>query len=250
MTAILGALLVGLTLGLLGTGGSILAVPVLAFGLGMPEKLAISHSLVIVAGIALFGAVSYARSGLVNWRSVIGFALPGAVGALLGAYVSQWLPGAVQLAIFATIMLLAAAFMLRPLVVNENTRSDPRWLLVISEGLVIGMITGLVGVGGGFLIIPALVLFNRLAIRHAVGTSLAIITINSMTGFVAHLVIPDGIVIDWQLVGLFLLFGIGGSILGKQWGGRMSPVWLRRIFVLVLVVIGGGMLWHAVISLV
>lgn len=163
----LGAALIGLSLGLLGSGGSILTVPVLVYLVGEPEKIAIAESLAVVGGISLVGALPYALRRQVDWTSVVWFGIPGVVGTFLGAALSVYLSGAVQLLLFAAVMLLAAVMMFRssPIAGEQGGEqmAGPRSPLKVGlEGLVVGVVTGLVGVGGGFLIIPALVLLGGL----------------------------------------------------------------------------------------
>ncbi|MEO0480789.1 MAG: sulfite exporter TauE/SafE family protein [Planctomycetota bacterium] len=232
--ALLGALLIGLSLGLLGSGGSILTVPVLVYLVEQDEKVAIAGSLFIVGTIALAGSIPYARQELVHWRSVLWFGVPGMGGTLLGAYLSEFLTGTAQLAIFAFVMLLAAGLMIRP-AGSKTEDAIPRarapWKIVL-DGLLVGALTGLVGVGGGFLIVPALVLLGGLSMRLAVGTSLLIIALKSSTGFAKYLSIlhASGQELDWQILGLFSALGIVGTFAGRALGGRIPQQKLRRIF--------------------
>ncbi|MEL6615065.1 MAG: sulfite exporter TauE/SafE family protein, partial [Bacteroidota bacterium] len=172
--ALLGAVAIGLVLGLLGSGGSILTVPVLVYLAGHADKVAIAESLAIVGAIAAVGAMPYARQRLVDWHSVLYFGVPGILGTYAGAALSAFIPGAVQLALFAAVMILAAVLMFRgrkEVPEGEERPRQPLWLIAV-EGLLVGVLTGLVGVGGGFLIVPALVLLGGLSMRVAVGTSL------------------------------------------------------------------------------
>lgn len=175
-----GALAIGLSLGLLGSGGSILTVPVLIYLLGQPEKVAIAGSLAIVGTIAAFGSLPHIQAGRVNWCSVLLFGVPGMAGTYLGAWLALFVSGAFQLALFAVVMLVASVLMLRPLD-YANASSAPRavWKIGI-DGLLVGVIAGLVGVGGGFLIVPALVLLGGLSVHAAVATSLVIIASNRL----------------------------------------------------------------------
>lgn len=239
----LGAALIGLSLGLLGSGGSILTVPVLVYLAGEPEKLAIAESLAIVGAISLFGALPHALKRRIDWRSVLYFGLPGILGTTLGASLSVFLSGAVQLLLFAVVMLLAAAMMFRPAAPGEGSAGRPRSRLLTSlEGLGVGVLTGLVGVGGGFLIVPALVLLGGLPMGLAVGTSLAIITLNSASGFLRHLSLLSGPELHWPLILGFAGIGILGSWLGTRLGRRVSGAGLRRGFAAFLVLMGGYVL--------
>ncbi len=239
--ALLGAVAIGLVLGLLGSGGSILTVPVLIYLAGQPEKVAIAESLAIVGAIAAVGAVPYARQRLVDWHSVAYFGVPGIVGTYLGAALSAFVPGAVQLALFAVVMLVAAGLMLRGRKdpgTAERAR-QPLWLIA-AEGLAVGVLTGLVGVGGGFLIVPALVLLGGLGMRMAVGTSLLIVAAKSAAGFVKYLdVLADaGQAVDWRLIGIFAAIGIAGSFVGNALSQRVPQAQLRKGFAVFLIGMG------------
>jgi uncharacterized membrane protein YfcA/rhodanese-related sulfurtransferase len=243
---ILGAVAIGLVLGLLGSGGSILTVPVLVYLAGEPDKVAIAESLAIVGAIAAVGALPYARQKLVHWRSVLYFGVPGILGTYGGAALSAFVPGAVQLALFAVVMLLAAGLMLRgkkEAGAQSEGRRQAAWLIAL-EGLVVGVLTGLVGVGGGFLIVPALVLLGGLSMRLAVGTSLLIIAAKSAAGFWKYLDVlaGDGLSVDWQLIGLFAAVGIVGSFAGNALSQRVPQAQLKRGFAVFLVIMGGFIL--------
>lgn len=238
----IGAALIGLSLGLLGSGGSILTVPVLVYLVGESDKLAIAESLAIVGAISLFGALPYALKKQIDWRSVIMFGIPGVLGTYLGAALSQYVSGVFQLTLFAVVMLLAAVMMFRPAKIKtEGNSSAHRSPLKIGlEGLAVGTLTGLVGVGGGFLIIPALVLLGGLPMGLAVGTSLLIIAAKSFAGFYKylHLLADQGIDMHWNLILLFTVIGIAGSFLGSRLGSRVSNEGLRKGFAVFLVVMG------------
>lgn len=233
----LGAVVIGLSLGLLGSGGSILTVPILVYLIDIPHKLAITESLAIVGGISLFGALPYVRKQLIHWKSVLWFGLPGIVGTYLGSYVSQWLTGAMQLLLFAFIMLSAAYTMWRSKIPRGSDRQQASWQLTL-EGLAVGIITGLVGVGGGFLIIPTLVLLGGLAMRLAVGTSLLIIAMNAFVGFLKHATVLGDYQVNWSLLALFIVLGSAGSFAGSFLGQKLPQHLLRKLFAVVLVALG------------
>ncbi len=147
----IGALLIGVSLGLLGSGGSILTVPVLIYLVGQDPKVAIAGSLMIVGIISVFSALPYARQGLVKWRTVVVFGLPGMLGAYLGAYGAHYVSDAVQMLIFSALLLIAAYLMFRPVKLEDDTPTQERAVYKIAiDGLLVGGVTGLVGVGGGF----------------------------------------------------------------------------------------------------
>ncbi|WP_243030751.1 sulfite exporter TauE/SafE family protein [Thermus altitudinis] len=238
--ALIGALLIGLSLGLLGSGGSILTVPVLVYLLGEPPKQAIAESLLIVGGIALLGAIPYALRGLVDWRNVLFFGLPGMAGTYLGAWLSRFVSGEVQLLTFAMVMLLAAYSMARPTPLSSAKRASRKAWKVVLDGLAVGALTGFVGVGGGFLIVPALVLLGGLPMHLAVGTSLLIIALKSFTGFYKylHLLPQYGLGVDYPVALLFIAVGTLGSFWGGRLAVRLPQESLRRGFALFLVVMG------------
>ncbi|WP_309569857.1 sulfite exporter TauE/SafE family protein [Deinococcus sp.] len=241
----IGAALIGLSLGLLGSGGSILTVPVLVYLVGEDSKLAIAESLAIVGSISAFGALNAARQGRVDWRTVALFGLPGMVGTFIGSALSAKLHGVAQLTLFAVVMLLAATFMFRPALPSGPQAAGRANLIgTAARGLGVGVLTGVVGVGGGFLIIPALVLLGGLPMELAVGTSLAIITLNSVTGLLKHAqqLTGDGGSLNWHLIALFSVIGIAGSVLGARIGAGLSALSLRRGFAVFLVAMGAYVL--------
>lgn len=245
MLAWLGAALIGLSLGLLGSGGSILTVPVLVYLVGEPEKIAIAESLAVVGSISLVGALPYALRRQVDWTSVVWFGVPGVLGTFLGAALSAFIPGAVQLLLFAAVMLLAAGMMFRPAPAAPQASAGARSPVKVGlEGLVVGVVTGLVGVGGGFLIIPALVLLGGLPMSLAVGTSLLIIAAKSFVGFFKYLGVlgEQGLSVDWPLILMFTAIGVAGSLLGARLGQRVAGEQLRRGFAAFLVVMGAYVL--------
>ena len=235
-----GAIAIGVSLGLLGSGGSIITVPVLVYLLGQDIKLAVAGSLFIVGSIALVGSLQYIRVGLVDWRNVVVFGIPGMAGTWLGALLSAWVPGIVQLSVFALVMLLASYLMLRPvdLMQDDHVRRDT-WKIGM-DGLVVGVLTGLVGVGGGFLIVPALVLLGGLTIHTAVATSLVIIALKSYSGFAKYLDVlqAQNLKLDWEILGIVTVLGIAGSIAGAKVARRMPQQHLKRGFGYFLVVMG------------
>ncbi|HMB55264.1 MAG TPA: sulfite exporter TauE/SafE family protein [Thermoanaerobaculia bacterium] len=246
--ALLGALAIGLSLGLLGSGGSILTVPVLVYLLGQDEKTAIAGSLFVVGTIAAAGGLQYAWRRQVDWVNVLRFGLPGMAGTWLGARLAAYVSGAFQLAVFAVVMLLAAGLMLRPPGgrVAGKGRRRAGWKIVL-DGLGVGLVTGFVGVGGGFLIVPALVLLAGLPMSLAVGTSLAVIALKSFTGLAGYVgVLADlGLALDWPLLALVAAVGIVGSVVGRVLGKHVPARRLQTVFAIFLIVVGTAILWQS-----
>lgn len=239
LISIAGALVVGLSLGVFGSGGSILTVPVLVYLLGHEDKVAIAESLGIVGGIALFGAIPYAREKLIDWRAVLLFGVPGVLGTYLGAVAAGWVSGAVQLLVFAGVMVFAAVMMWRKSSGGggaEEAREPAPIARLVVDGVFVGALTGFVGVGGGFMIVPALVLLGGLAMRRAVATSLTIIAMKSAVGFLAYLDVLEGAEtnaetgVDWLTMGVFIVAGAAGTVAGKTIGGKVNQKALKKGF--------------------
>lgn len=236
----LGAISIGVSLGLLGSGGSILTVPVLVYLIGQDEKLAIAGSLAIVGSIALAGSLPYLRKKHVDWRTVVLFGIPGMAGTYMGAWLAAWISGLVQLALFAVVMLLASWQMLKPVKVVVLPRAPREIWKIGLDGLLVGILTGLVGVGGGFLIVPALVLLGGLSMHRAVATSLVIIALKSFTGFWKYLDVLDrqGLSLDWRIIAIVTALGIVGSLLGNRIAVRVDQHKLRKLFGVFLIIMG------------
>mgnify|MGYP001091035896 CR=1 FL=1 len=240
------AFLVGLSLGLLGGGGSILAVPILVYLLGLAPKPAIATSLVVVGVTSLTGALRHARHGNLDARVGLGFGIAGIAGASAGSRIAamEAVPGTVLLFAFALLMVVVAATMLRrPPGAGEQQAPEVRRGIaparVLGFGLLTGFLTGLLGVGGGFIIVPTLVLAAGLPMRLAVGTSLLVIAINCAAGLVGFL---GRVPIRWTLAGIFTLAGVAGSLAGANLAARTHPQRLRRGFAVFLLLAGTAML--------
>lgn len=243
--ALVGAALIGVCLGLLGAGGSILTVPALVYLVGQPEKVAIASALLIVSTVAAIGAVPYAIGRQVDWRAVWVFGPAAMVGAFLGAFAGNLLPGQLQLVLLGAILLLAAWRLSRPLPLQQDTdRAAPALAGLATRGAVVGGLTGLVGIGGGFLIVPALALLGQVPMRRAIGTSLVLIPVQAMSGFWKHHVVLGrmGLELDWEVIWLFIGLGAFGTLLGQRLGGRLNQDMLRQAFAGLLVLIGAAIL--------
>jgi uncharacterized membrane protein YfcA len=243
-----GAVAIGVSLGLLGSGGSILTVPVLVYLIGQDEKVAIAGSLFVVGTIALVGSLQYVRAKLVDWHNILVFGLPGMAGTYLGAAIAAYLSGIMQLTLFAGVMLLASYFMLRPVDLEHADRSVARasWKIA-GDGLAVGILTGLVGVGGGFLIVPALVLLGGMAMHRAVATSLVIIALKSYSGFYKYTEVLDAqnLDLDWNTLLIVTGLGIAGSLAGGKIANRVPQNALKKGFGVFLIVMGVYILFRS-----
>ncbi len=248
-----GALIVGLTLGMLGSGGSSITVPMLIYLVGHGAKESIAESMGIVGLISVAAAIPYAKAQLVDWQSVWYFGLPGMVGTLLGAWLGGVAAESLQLFVFGGVLLAAAYSMLRQSKGERNSvdadsadlRSSP--LLKISlQGTLAGMVTGFVGVGGGFLIVPALVVLAKLPMRMAIGTSLVIIAMQASIGFAKyeHYLLAHGMSVNWQTILTFALIGVVGSFAGGKINARLNQQVLKQVFAVFLILLGGFVMFQ------
>lgn len=236
------AALIGLSLGLLGGGGSILTVPVFVYVLGIAAKPAIAMSLPVVGITSLVSAALHWRLGNVRLRTAIPFGLIAMIGAFAGAKLSVFMTGTAQLALLALVMLAAAASMLR----GRGARSapaqpEPRLTLIIPVALGVGLLTGLVGIGGGFLVVPALVLIAGVPMKEAVGTSLLVIAMNSMSGFAGYL---GTVELDWGFLTAFTMIAVLGAVAGTALVARVPQGTLKRVFAVFLLAMGVFVLYQ------
>jgi uncharacterized membrane protein YfcA len=199
----------------------------------VPTKPAIAMSLFVVAVTSVAALIPHARAGRVRWRTGVLFGAAGAVGAYAGGRLAAFVPDAVLLTGFALMMAVTAAAMLRPRRargsdgVTDRPTHQPRVALILIQGAAVGALTGLVGAGGGFVIVPALVLLGGLTMPNAVGTSLLVLTAQSTAGFAGHL---QGAHIDWPLTLGVTAVAVAAALLGARWSGRVDAGRLRQIF--------------------
>lgn len=229
LVALVLALLIGITLGLLGGGGSILTVPVLTYVVGFPPAEAITASLFVVGVTAFVSVVRHARGGRVVWRTGLGFGVAGMVGAFAGGAVGSRLPGTLLMVMFAVMMLVTATAMIRPRRKPASVDTSPsprRTARVIATGVGVGFITSMVGAGGGFLIVPALTLLG-LPMAMAVGTSLLVIGLQASAGLASHLLVTP---LDWPVVLAVTAVAVVGSFVGASLVDRIPGPTLRRAF--------------------
>jgi hypothetical protein len=220
------AVCVGVSLGLLGSGGGILALPILVYVMGIPPKTAIAMTLVIVGAASVLALIPQWRRGYVNLKTALIFGSTTMTGAFLGARIATlpFISATFQILLFALMMLLAAGLMIhrssqqqadRGVSVGEPIMPVPdqyRWIWLLPQGLGVGVLTGLVGVGGGFAIVPALVLLGNVPMRQAIGTSLLIIALNAAAGLAGYL---GKVAIDWPVTISFILAAGLGVLIGS-----------------------------------
>lgn len=240
------ALLIGVTLGMLGGGGSILTVPVFVYVLGFAAKDAVAMSLPVVGTTSLVGAAGHWRAGNIDGRAIAVFAPSAMIGALVGARVAALLAGTTQLAVLGVVMLVAGALMLRDGVGRsdpEGERRDGRGghVLLAISGLGVGLLTGLVGIGGGFMIVPALVLVGRVPMKRAVGTSLLVITLSTLSGLVGYRGQAN---IAWGSVALFTGLAVVGVVIGTRLARALPAHALRRGFGVLVVALAALILFQ------
>ena len=260
----IGAILMGLSLGLIGGGGSILTVPILVYLFQVDAVLATAYSLFIVGLTSLVGSVSHVKLGNIHWRTAVVFGIPSIISVFLtrsflvpripdpiftlgqdpsggAAFVMTKAVGLMVL--FAIIMVMAAYSMIKPSnksAVASGVSSDVEpqfnYPLILAEGAIVGVVTGLVGAGGGFLIIPALVLLAKLPMKQAVGTSLMIIAAKSLIGFVGDM--RGNEVIDWSFLATFSSIAVVGILLGSWLSKRIPGEKLKPAFGWFVLVMG------------
>lgn len=246
MTWILGhffAVCIGISLGLLGGGGSVLALPVLVYVLGISPKPAIAMTLIIVGSVSLLGSIPHARHGNLNFKVAGIFGSATMVGAYLGARIATlpFITSAFQMILFGLSMLAAAGLMIYRSIKSKPDSSEDElasiqyikpacqycWLWLMTEGIAVGILTGLVGVGGGFAIVPALVLLGNIPIRQAIGTSLLIIACNSVAGLFGYL---GHVSLDWTLTASFTFLAGCGTVIGTYLAQFVSAKQLQKSF--------------------
>lgn len=242
--AIIAGAATGIVLGLFGSGGSIIAMPALMVLLNVEAKSAIAMSLGIVAVTATITAWDHWRRGNVDVRVAAVFGLFGIIGTFAGAKIGILTPVVVQLVLFAIVMYAAAWKMLKPALVPQRAALgglppperavEARMGHIAAHGIGVGVLTGLVGVGGGFLIVPALALLSGLRMKLAIGTSLAIVAAKSYAGFFGYL---GSVPIDWNIMVSFTTVTIVGSFAGTRMAHRFSQEMLKRSFGGFLVVV-------------
>ncbi len=258
------AAIVGIVLGLTGGGGSILTVPVLVYLFDVKPVLSTSYSLIIVGLTSIIGVFAYVRNKNINYKTGIIFAVPALTAVYLTRrYVLPSIPETIFsfdsfiiskdvmiMVVFASLMIFSANGMIRNRKVESgNSPDDPVKQItnVIVQGIVVGFLTGLVGAGGGFLIIPALVLFAKIPMKQAVGTSLLIISINSLIGFAGDL--GTSVQIDWVFVSIFAGISMLGMLAGASLSKYISSQKLKPAFGWFVLVAGSFIIIQNIINI-
>ncbi|MEP6808983.1 MAG: sulfite exporter TauE/SafE family protein [Chthoniobacterales bacterium] len=226
--ALILALAIGVSLGLLGSGGSIITLPVLVYAAKVPAAQAVPMSLAVVGGTTLVGSILNARSGQIHGKAALLFSLTGVLGALGGSQLTHLVRQPVLLLIFAGLMIVVGLLMFRPRA-NRGTdaKAECHWVSCTATGLVVGFLTGFIGVGGGFLIVPALLLLARVPLKRAIATSLVVITVTSAAGLIGHLQRTH---FDWRTAGMFLALAIVGMLAGRKFSRQLETERLRYWF--------------------
>jgi hypothetical protein len=242
-------LAVGVVLGLLGGGGSILAVPIFLYVFRVDPKPAIAMSLAVVGMSAFVGFLGHLRQGSVNLRIGLPFGLFAMGSAFATARASDRVPEALQLGLFALFAFTAAIVMLwdsmRPQRPAPQPTTAPHFTPVLAlEAVVVGALTALIGAGGGFVIVPALVYLAGVPVRAAVGSSLLIITLNALSGFAGYI---GHELIDWGLVGSFTGVAAIGAVMGTRLNRRVPQVRIKQAFALLILVLGSYLILRSVL---
>jgi hypothetical protein len=240
--ALLGAIGIGLSLGLTGAGGSILTLPVLVYLAGIPPREAVGLSLFIVGTAALIGAWQRARAGELHFKAAGMFVITGMVGAVLGSKLTHLVSPQALMITFAALMVVVAVRMLLPGTSGLRVTPEHHHLRCLAVGLGVGVLTGFLGVGGGFLLMPALVNYARLPLRVATGTSLAVIACNSASGFVSHL---GGVPTPWLLAAVFSAIAGAGVLVGGRIASRLPEKVLRQGFAILVLITAAFVLWRS-----
>lgn len=240
--ALLGAIAIGLSLGLTGAGGSILTLPVLVHLAGIPPREAVGLSLLIVGTAALAGAWQRAKAGEVHFKAAGMFVISGMAGAVLGAKLTHLVSPSALMITFAVLMAVVAVRMLWPRKSPAQPAPECRPLRCLLAGGAVGILTGFLGVGGGFLLMPALVKFARLPLRTATGTSLAIIACNSASGFLSHL---GEAPTPWRMAAVFAAIAGIGVLAGGSISSRLPEKALSQAFAILVLATAAYMFWKA-----
>jgi uncharacterized protein len=254
MTDLIGyffAVLVGITLGLIGSGGSILSVPILTYIMGIEPVLATAYSLFVVGTTALVGGIQKAKQQLVDFKKVFMFGIPTMIAVFItrkiilpaipeivwSNSVFTLTKSVLIMVVFAVVMIMASYRMIRPLTTTlQSNTLKTNYLAIFAQGLFIGLIAGFVGAGGGFLIIPALLFLAKTPMKIAVGTSLFIVSSQSLVGFIGD--VRNDQIIDWNLLLIFTACSVGGIFIGSNLSKKMDGEKLKTTFGWLVLIMG------------
>ncbi|HRH45539.1 MAG TPA: sulfite exporter TauE/SafE family protein [Pyrinomonadaceae bacterium] len=232
LTGLILSAAIGLSLGLIGGGGSILTVPILVYFLGVEMHEAVGMSLAVVGTTSLFGSYLHYRRDNLNFQAGLLFGISGIFGAFLGSPLTKMVAPNVLLLMFAALMFVVAVSMLwRKKNSNSEIRHEANRTKAILAGFGVGVLTGFLGVGGGFLIVPALVFFGGLPMKEAIGTSLFVIFLNCIAGLIGHAAQNH---FDWSLTFLVMILAVGGTILGTILSYRLDAHRLQKVFAMLV----------------
>ena len=230
------AIAIGFSLALLGSGGSIITLPVLVYAAQIPPQQAVGMSLAVVGGTSLAATMMNLRSGLVHAKAASLFSVTGIVGALAGAQLTHLVSPALLMLLFAALMILIATLMLRGGIVHAPDAEERcNWQRCSVTGFIVGGLTGFLGVGGGFLIVPALVFFGHLPLKPAIITSLVVIAVNSFAGLAGHL---HQTPFNWHIATMFLGASLLGMFGGRYFARRLAVGHLRVAFAWFVLAVG------------
>lgn len=244
-------LVLGGVMGMLGGGGGVLAVPLLVFVLGLPVDEATTLSLAVVLVAAVAALVPHTRAGTVQWRQGVAFGAVGALGAVVGSLASSRVPERLLLLGFSLLVLAAGFTMLRgadarPASDEGDPNWRPTWGRIAVMATLVGLATGFFGVGGGFLVVPALILALRMPVHRAAATGLVVITINALVSLGTRA--ADQAAVDWALLGLLALAAAVGGVLGALAARRISGAVLRRSFGALMVAVAAFLALQVALS--
>ena len=239
--ALLLALMIGVSLGALGSGGSIVTLPILVYVAGIAPKSAVGMSMAIVGGTSFLGCFFHWRSGNFLLRPMLLFSATGIVGAYIGSIGTHLVSSSVLMLLFAGLMVVVGTLMLAGVKLGSASDITCSVYRCISAGFGVGLVTGFLGVGGGFLIVPALVWFAGLDARRAIGTSLGIIAVNSVSGLIGQLRYSHW---DWLLTAEFLACSLIGMSLGVPIARRAPDRALRKAFAIAVLGVAVAIAWQ------
>lgn len=218
--------LVGISLGLIGAGGSILTIPILIYLFNLTPKEALPLSLLMVALSSTFATYEHWKNKNVEIKIALNFIIFSSLGAYTGGLLSKFVPDKVQLGIFICLMVIGSFYILFKKTETKNdTLKTKNFFFVTFVAIIIGLLTGLIGIGGGFMIIPSLMALLNYPIKKAIGTSLFIISINSISGFIGNIGSGE---INWNFAFLFLLISSAGSLIGSRYSNKIQPEMLKK----------------------